>query len=118
MVTATKRFGEKNSDVGILTWGSTAGPAIEAVSLLQKKGRPVAGMAVRLLSPFPVDEVLGFVNRYRTVLIPEVNFQGQLASLIEGREAPETSLRRLTSVKGIPFRTDELVEALEEVALT
>lgn len=117
LVETTKRFGDKDSDIGILTWGSSAGPALEAVSLLQLKGLNVAGMALRLLSPFPMDEVLTFVNGCKTVLIAEVNFQGQLASLIEGRQEQGTTIRKFTSIEGVPFRTGELVAALEEVAL-
>jgi 2-oxoglutarate ferredoxin oxidoreductase subunit alpha len=115
LVEATKRFGAKDSNIGVLTWGSSAGPALEAVSLLQQKGQEVSGMAIRLLSPFPMDEVLAFVNGCKTVLIAEVNYQGQLSSLIEGRQSQGTIIRKFTSVEGVPFRAGQIAAALEEV---
>ncbi len=111
------RFGDSSSEVGILTWGSSAGPAIEAVSVLEARGIGVAGIALRLLSPFPMDEVLEFLNKRKAVIIAEVNFQGQLASLVMDRQHNDTRLIKLTSIEGVPFRTGEIVAALEEVAL-
>ena len=116
LVETAERFGDQEADIGILTWGSSAGPALEAVSLLQQRGRPVSGMALRLLSPFPMEDVLTFVNSCKAVVIAEVNFQGQLASLIEGRQDNGTTIKKLTSIQGLPFRTGELIAALEEVA--
>jgi hypothetical protein len=64
-----------------------------------------------------MDEVLSFVNGCRAVVIAEVNFQGQLASLIEGKQQHGTTVEKFTSIQGVPFRTGELIAALEEVAL-
>lgn len=116
MVDGLLQFGEPNADVGVLTWGSAAGEAREAVKILASRGQPVAGLAVRLLSPFPMNEVLDFMAGKRAVVVVEMNYQGQMASLIEGRQGPRTKIHKLNQVTGVPFRTGEIISILEEVA--
>lgn len=116
MVEPFVTFGDPGAEVGILTWGSTAGQAMEAVPMVARKNIPVAGMAVRLLMPLPMDEILEFINRRRVVLVVEGNYQGQLASLLEGRQRPGVRIQRLNAVSGVPFTTGEVVSALEEAA--
>ncbi len=116
MVEPFVRFGDPEADIGLLTWGSTAGQAMEAVAMLARTGRKVAGMALRLLWPFPMEEVLEFMNRRSVVVIAEGNYQGQLASLVEGRQRAQVRIARLNAVSGVPFTTGEVVAAIEEAA--
>lgn len=116
LVEATVTFGDPAAEIGLLTWGSAAGPAMEAVPILARKGVKVAGMAVRLLSPLPLADILAFVNQRHVVVIAEGNYQGQLASLVDGRQNPGVKITRLTSVSGVPFGTGEMITAVEEAA--
>jgi 2-oxoglutarate ferredoxin oxidoreductase subunit alpha len=71
----------------------------------------VAQVHLRHLNPFPHD--LGDVlSRYQHVLVPEMNL-GQLAMLVRARYLVDA--RPLNQVRGLPFRTDELVSAIEEL---
>ncbi len=95
----------------VLGWGSTYGPIGAAVRQVRASGRRVAHVQLRHLHPFPADlaEVLG---RYERVLIPEMNL-GQLALLVRARYLVDAV--SLTQVRGLPFRTDELVSAIEDL---
>jgi 2-oxoglutarate ferredoxin oxidoreductase subunit alpha len=95
----------------VLGWGSTYGPIGAAVRRLRHEGRPVAHAHLRHLNPFPpnTEEVL---RRYRRVVIPEMNL-GQLALLIRARFLIDAI--GYNKVRGLPFRAQELAEALTEV---
>jgi 2-oxoglutarate ferredoxin oxidoreductase subunit alpha len=95
----------------VLGWGSTYGLIHSAVEQVRRAGRSVARAHLRHLNPFPHDlgDVLG---RYERVLIPEMNL-GQLAMLVRARYLVDA--QSITQVRGMPFRTDELVSAIEEL---
>ncbi len=100
-----------DASVLVLGWGSTEGLLDSAVEQSRRMGRTVARAHLRHLNPFPND--LGDVlARYERVLIPEMNL-GQLALLI--RATYLVDAHSLNQVRGLPFRTDELVAAIEEL---
>jgi 2-oxoglutarate ferredoxin oxidoreductase subunit alpha len=96
----------------IVGWGSTYGAIRAAVTEVRRRGRAVAHAHLRHLSPLPANT--GDVLRaYDRVLLPELNL-GQLALILRGRYLVD--VQSVTSVRGMPFRTDELVAAVEAVA--
>ncbi len=96
------------TDLLVLGWGSTWGVAREAIRRVRVRGRQVSHAHLRHLNPFPAD--LGDVlRRYRTVLIPEMNL-GQLVKLIRAEYLVDA--QSVTKIKGIPFRTYEIEQAI------
>jgi 2-oxoglutarate ferredoxin oxidoreductase subunit alpha len=95
----------------VLGWGSTYGPIGAAVQQVRASGRRVAHVHLRHLNPFPSD-LADVLRRYDRVLIPEMNL-GQLALLVRARYLVDAV--SLTQVRGLPFRTDELVTAIEDL---
>lgn len=75
-------LGDKDAEIGMISWGSIAGVAIEALESLQAKGHKVRLLIPRLL--YPVAEKV-YENFFKTVkrgLIIEQSHQGQLARVI------------------------------------
>ena len=97
-----------DADVLVLGWGSTYGPIAAAVRSVRNTGAKVARAHLRHLNPFPANtgDVL---RRYRTVLVPEMNM-GQLALLLRGRYLVD--VQSFTQVRGLPFTTIELADAI------
>jgi 2-oxoglutarate ferredoxin oxidoreductase subunit alpha len=97
-----------DADVLVLGWGSTYGPITAAVRAVRARGGVVARTHLRYLNPFPPNtgEVL---RRYRTVLVPEMNL-GQLRQLLRARFLVD--VQGYNQVRGLPFTTSELVDAL------
>ncbi|MDN3029387.1 2-oxoacid:acceptor oxidoreductase subunit alpha [Streptomyces sp. S.PB5] len=94
-----------------LGWGSTYGPITAAVRRLRTAGQPIAQAHLRHLNPFPRN--LGeLLSRYDRVVVPEMNL-GQLTTLIRARYLVDA--RSHTQVNGMPFRTEQLADVLEEV---
>ena len=94
----------------VLGWGSTYGPVQAACRLVRGRGGAVAHAHLRHLNPFPpgLGELL---KRYDRVLIPEMNL-GQLSLLIRARYLVDAV--GYNQVRGLPFTSTELADAIEE----
>jgi 2-oxoglutarate ferredoxin oxidoreductase subunit alpha len=98
----------------VLGWGSTYGPIGAACRRIRNDGKSVAQVHLRHLNPFPKD--LGdILKRYDAVMIPEMNL-GQLSTLIRARYLVDAI--GFNQVRGLPFRAQELAEALGELIAT
>jgi 2-oxoglutarate ferredoxin oxidoreductase subunit alpha len=93
----------------VLGWGSTYGSIAAAVRMAREQGHKVAQAHLRHLNPFPSNtgEVLA---RYPKVLLPELNL-GQLAMLLRAKFLVD--IASYTQLRGLPFQTSELLEAIE-----
>lgn len=108
-LTLCKRFGDDGPvDVGILGWGSTFGEILEAMYGAQEEGIRCSAMKVVMLSPLPIEKIAAFCNDCHEVLVPELNYEGQFASLISGELG--RPLTRLSQVTGAPMRVEEILD--------
>src|SRR6186713_1354923 len=96
----------------VLGWGGTYGPITAAVRRLRKEGKKVAQAHLMHLSPFPRNT--GDVLRsYDRVLVPEMNL-GQLLKLVRAEFLVDAA--GYNRVRGLPFTSQELAEAMEAMA--
>jgi 2-oxoglutarate/2-oxoacid ferredoxin oxidoreductase subunit alpha len=95
----------------VVGWGSTYGPIGAAVRRVRAAGHEVAQAHLRYLNPFPrnTGEVL---RRYDKVLVPEMNL-GQLLKLLRAEFLVDAV--GYNKVRGRPFRSSELEEAITAV---
>lgn len=110
-----KRFGDEGKvKVGLLAWGSTFGECLEAMFKARAEGISCAAMKVVMLSPFPAEAVGAFLDDCDVVLVPEVNYEGQFAHMVQGQLGrPVVSLAR---VPGVPMPVDDILEAIRRLA--
>src|SRR4029079_18283313 len=100
---------DDGSKLLVLGWGGTYGPITAAVRRVRKEGGKVSQAHLRYLNPFPRN--LGEVLRsYDRVLIPEMNL-GQLLKLVRAEFLVDAA--GYNRVRGVPFRSSELAEAIE-----
>ena len=93
----------------VLGWGGTYGPIQSAARRLRHDGKKVAHAHLTHLNPFPRN--LGDVLRsYDRVLVPEMNL-GQLLKLVRAEFLVDAV--GFNRVRGLPFRSDELADAME-----
>jgi 2-oxoglutarate ferredoxin oxidoreductase subunit alpha len=107
------RHGDPTADVGVITWGSTWGAVVEAVDAAAARGIKVDAIAPRLIWPVPDQQLRPFLEGKRTVLVPEVNFTGQFAQLLQAHFRHD--FHHVNVYGGQPFKVSELVEAIEGV---
>ena len=93
----------------VLGWGGTYGPIQSAARRLRRDGKKVAHAHLTHLNPFPrnLGQVLA---SYDKVLIPEMNL-GQLLKLVRAEFLVDAI--GFNRVRGLPFRSDELADAME-----
>jgi len=97
--------------VGVVAWGSTFGAALEAVSAAREKGLKVGALKITSLFPYHEEVIREFMARSEQVLIPELNFEGQLANLIGHLHRKDVV--RLNRVTGMPFPPAVVLREIE-----
>ncbi len=99
---------EGGEELLVLGWGGTYGPIGAAVRRLRAEGGRVAHAHLTHLNPLPrnTGEVLA---AYPKVLIPEMNL-GQLLMLVRATFLVDAV--GYNRVRGLPFRSDELADAM------
>jgi len=110
-------FGPPDAKVGIIGFGSTSGPILEAQGLLQHRGVPTRYLQARTVYPVPVHEIDPFLNSVDVVYVVEHNYTGQLARLLrETMPWHHAKLRSVVKYDGFTFRAPEIVSAMKEGA--
>ncbi len=97
---------EREAEVGVLAWGSTAGVVREAVEGMAAEGLPVAALVPAVINPLPADRIMEFASGLKTVLVPEVNRTGQFAAWVKAQT--ELHLISLNKYGGLPFTPQEI----------
>ncbi|MGE5466116.1 MAG: 2-oxoacid:acceptor oxidoreductase subunit alpha [Ignavibacteria bacterium] len=112
---AYKRFGDEGQvDVGVVAWGSTFGEVLEAMLRAREEGIRCAAMKVVMISPFPTEAVEAFIADCGQVLVPEVNYQGQFAGILQSH-VPH-AVTRLARVPCAPMDVEEILAEIRRLA--
>ncbi|MBI4208624.1 MAG: 2-oxoacid:acceptor oxidoreductase subunit alpha [Deltaproteobacteria bacterium] len=107
------QYGAESGEIGIICWGSTAGVVREAVEEAQAEGLSVGTLIPKMLYPVRSREISQFVSCFRKILVPELNFTGQLATLI--RTQVSVDLISYTKCQGVPFTPVEILAKIREL---
>ncbi len=102
-----------NLDLGIITWGSTFGAALEAVQRAQGEKMKVGALKICALFPYHAERIRSFMKKCNDILIPELNYQGQLANLIGHLFNGEVI--RLNRVTGLPMSATDIYEKIRDI---
>jgi len=110
-------FGPSEAKVGIIGFGSTSGPILEAQSLLQRRGVSTRYLQARTVYPVPVHEIDPFLKEVDVAYVVEHNYTGQLARLLrETMPWHHAKLRSILKYDGYTFRAPQIVAEMKEVA--
>lgn len=100
-------------DVGVISWGSTFGSALEAVLKGQEKGYKIGALKITSIFPYHAEIIRAFMERCKDVLIPELNYQGQLANLIGHLYGKDVV--RINKVTGQPIPASIILERIDDL---
>ncbi|MBI4597417.1 MAG: 2-oxoacid:acceptor oxidoreductase subunit alpha [Candidatus Omnitrophica bacterium] len=109
-----RTYGDPKPEIGIIGWGSTEGVIREAVEMAQAKGYSVGALHPKILYPQPLAKLKAFISGPKAIIIPEVNYTGQFATLLRKRFAYD--FIQLNKCIGLPFTPKEIFDKIEEVA--
>jgi 2-oxoglutarate ferredoxin oxidoreductase subunit alpha len=109
----TRRFGDEHATIGVICWGSTEGPVEEAINMAATQGLEVKGLTIKMLSPLPDDEIRSFMTGLKQILVPEINYTGQLNRILRAQYL--FPFQSYTKCNGMPFDPEEILARIEEV---
>ncbi|MBN1551367.1 2-oxoacid:acceptor oxidoreductase subunit alpha [bacterium] len=104
----TGTFGpEGQLDVGFISWGSSVGAVMEAISLLNDQNIHSGGFFPRLLSPLQTSHLEVFSRRCKRIIVVEMNYTGQYANYLQ--VAISKRMERFTRVDAEPISSEDIV---------
>ena len=103
--------GSKNSDMIIISWGSTYGVIQSSINELKKNGYDIAHIHINYIVPLPknIEDILKY---FEIILVPEIN-NGQLIKII--RDKFLVNAIPLNKIMGIPFNSHEIVNKVKSL---
>jgi len=105
--------GPEQADLTVVGWGSTKGTILDAIKVLEERGRTINFLQCRLMRPFPAEDVERILRGAKRLALVEENYSGQLGALI--REQTGVLIEhRILKFDGRPYSEDELVAAFED----
>ncbi|HET7578099.1 MAG TPA: 2-oxoacid:acceptor oxidoreductase subunit alpha, partial [Bacillales bacterium] len=110
-----KRAPHEKADLLIVGINSTRGAIEEAIPRLEEDGLKVNHAHLRLIHPFPVEELKPLVDSAERIAVVEQNATGQLASLIRGNVGHADKIEPLLKYDGNPFLPSEIYQGVKNI---
>jgi len=108
------RFGSKGRvKLGILSWGSSMGSAVEAVEKANEMGYKVAALKQIVINPIHLKEVKSFCNDCEKLMVPELNFSGQFANWLSMHI--DRDIHRYSKVLSRPLTYMDILDEIERL---
>jgi 2-oxoglutarate ferredoxin oxidoreductase subunit alpha len=104
-------FGKSTGEITVVSWGSTKGAIVEAMEMLAESGKAIRFIQLRLLHPFPNNEIMNLLKNTRVLIDIEMNYTSQLASLIKQHIGRDIDYR-IVKFNGRPMSTSEVYYAV------
>lgn len=109
---APKVYGEQDTpEITLVTWGSTFGPVLEAMTMLNTNGKKVRVIQYQWIYPFPEKQTQELFSKECRYIDIEQNGTAQLASLIREHTGIEIS-NQILKYDGRPFFPEEIIEQI------
>lgn len=103
--------GDEKGDLLIVSWGSTYGTIKSALNELRENDKKISWLHLRWINPLP--KILEKVIRnFEHVFIPEINC-GQLVKVIRSEYLVDA--KPFNKVRGLPFNTNDIIDAILKI---
>jgi 2-oxoglutarate ferredoxin oxidoreductase subunit alpha len=107
-------YGDRSAAFTIVSWGSNKGGILEALERLAADGIAARLVQIRLLWPFPTDELIPLLADAAPLVVVELNFSGQFAQLLR-QQTGRASDYLVVKYNGRPMSGQELHRALRDI---
>lgn len=105
---------KKQADATLVSWGSTKGPILDAMKLLEKDGISVEFLQIRLANPFPTESVKEKLSKAKLPIDIEQNYSGQMAQVIAEKTMMDIK-NKIVKYNGRPMTQDEIYESVKRI---
>jgi 2-oxoglutarate ferredoxin oxidoreductase subunit alpha len=107
-------YGARYAHLTAVSWGSNKGAILEALQRLALDGIAARLVQVRMLWPFPTEEILPWLEEADPLVVVELNYSGQLAQLMRQQTGrPHDYL--VVKYNGRPMTGQELYRAFTAI---
>ncbi|WHZ04874.1 2-oxoacid:acceptor oxidoreductase subunit alpha [Neobacillus sp. YX16] len=110
-----KNAKHEDADILLVGFNSTRGVIEEAMVRLENEGMKVNHAHIRLIHPFPTDEVLPLVRSAKKVVVVENNATGQLANIMKMNVGHAEKIIKHLKYDGNPFLPHEVYTKCKEL---
>ena len=101
----------ESSGIALVPWGGSKGPALDAFNELREEGVDLSWYYTMYIHPMP-EEMLNALKQKTLVIVPELNYMGQYASVLRGEGINAVAITQYT---GLPFKVRDLVANIKEL---
>ena len=101
----------ESSNIALVPWGGSKGPALDAFNELREEGVDLSWYYTMYIHPMP-EEMLTALKQKDLVIVPELNYMGQFASVLRGEGINALAITQYT---GLPFKVRDLVANIKEL---
>ncbi|KSU62589.1 2-oxoglutarate ferredoxin oxidoreductase subunit alpha [[Bacillus] enclensis] len=105
----------EEADLLLIGFNSTRGVIEEAMNRLEADGLKVNHAHIRLIHPFPAEELEPLMQKTKKVAVIEHNATGQLASIIKMNVGYGSKIKNMTKYDGTPFLPHEVYSRCKEM---
>jgi 2-oxoglutarate ferredoxin oxidoreductase subunit alpha len=103
------------ADLLLIGFNSTRGAIEEAMLRLEADGIKVNHAHIRLIHPFPTDEVLPLIKNAKKVAVIENNATGQLANIIKMNVGYADKINKVLKYDGNPYKPYEVYSKCKNI---
>jgi 2-oxoglutarate ferredoxin oxidoreductase subunit alpha len=101
-----------SASVVLMPWGGSKGPALAAYQALADQGADLGWYYTMFINPLP-PKMLEELRSKELVLVPELNFMGQFASVLRSYGVKAEAITQYT---GLPFKVAKLIDRIRDKA--
>jgi len=110
-----EKIEEEGSKIAVLAYGSTARPVKSAIEMAMKNGIKVDFIRPITIWPFPEREVREMASRVDKILVPEMNFEGQVAGLVRQSIEGAAEVIQFNKISGLPMYAEEIYQQIIKI---
>jgi len=114
-IVMVEKIEEEGSKIAVLAYGSTARPVKSAIEMAKKNGIKVDFIRPITIWPFPEREVREMASRVDKILVPEMNFEGQVAGLVRQSIEGAAEVIQFNKISGLPMYAEEIYQQIIKI---
>lgn len=115
-IVLTQSYYAEDMDVLIVTLGATTRAARTAALEARAQGIKTGVLQLQTVWPFPDKEIAALGRRARMVVVPEMNYSGQVAGEVQKALGPDVDLRRVNKFNGTIITPQDILDAITRPA--
>lgn len=112
-ISLTRSFHTDDADVLLIAFGSTVRASRAAALEAQKRGIKAGVLQLVTIWPFPDQKVAELGHKVETVIVPEMNYSGQLAGEVQRVLGPAKDMRRVNRFNGQTITPQDILDVVE-----